>query len=239
MVLKELNIPEIGPVEFIRSSGYRSIRITVQPFSPVSVSVPANCDIVTAEKFLATKINWLKKVIAKKNLQESKLTIFTNETQFHTKEHTLIISSENRKNINISVKNGFIKILYPSGVDPRHPLVQQCARKGIEEAWRIEAQKHLPDRLIELSKTYNLPFRSVSVRNSKTRWGSCSPDNKITLSIHLIRLPQHLIDYVLVHELVHTIHKNHSNTYHAAFQKLIPEEKILSKELRKYNINIY
>ena len=73
------------------------------------------------------------------------------------------------------------------------------------------ARKMLIDRLIKISKKTGLSFNKVSIRNQKTRWGSCSFANNISLNIKLINLPEKLIDYVIYHELVHTVEKNHSS----------------------------
>lgn len=236
---KKINIEGVGVVEFVSSRNARSISIQVKPFAPVKVVIPHYSSLSDAERFLKTKLDWLRKTVAKKNKAEREFTVFDTSTEFTTVDHKLVILPEERKNINILVKNGIIQIKYPIHVDVKHPLVQQCIRKGIEEAWRIEANKYLPVRTHELAKKFGLKFKSISVRNSKTRWGSCSVKNNITLSIHCIRLPQQLIDYVILHELVHTIHKDHSDKYHRELERVLPGEKELSKEIGKYHIKIY
>ena len=87
--------------------------------------------------------------------------------------------------------------------------VQNEIRRAIERAWRKEAKEYLPKRVSDLANIHKFEFNKVSVKNSKTRWGSCSFDNSINLSLHLMRLPDHLVDYVILHELVHTKIKNH------------------------------
>lgn len=232
-------IEGVGEVEFVRSRNARSISIQVRPFAPVKVVIPHYSSLADAERFLRTKLDWLRKTVAKKNKAERGFTVFDNTTEFSTVEHKLVLLPEERKNINILVKNGIIQIKYPAQVNAKHPLVQQCIRKGIEEAWRIEAGKYLPERTHELAKQFGYKIKSVSVRNSKTRWGSCSVKNDIALSIHCIRLPQRLIDYVILHELVHTIHKDHSDNYHRELERILPGEKELSKEIGKLHIKIY
>ncbi|MBI5218447.1 MAG: DUF45 domain-containing protein [Bacteroidia bacterium] len=239
MLIKKINISEIGEVEFVKSHKARNISIWIKPFLPVRVTVPRGVEYAEAEKFFLKKIHWLKHAIQKTKKTESRYTIFDNTTQFKTLEHILQLNPEARKNINIFVSGGIIKISYPDHADVKHPLIQRCIRKGIEEAWRIEANKYLPVRAEELAKKFGFTIKAVSVRNSKTRWGSCSIDNNITLSIHLIRLPQHLIDYVILHEMVHTVHKNHGPKYHETLSRILPNEKQLSRALTKYNINVY
>ena len=73
-----------------------------------------------------------------------------------------------------------------------------------------ESSTFIKNRLYELSRKYGLHFKKVTIRNQKTRWGTCSQKNNINLNINLIQIPQDLMDYVIVHELVHTVVKNHS-----------------------------
>jgi predicted metal-dependent hydrolase len=110
---------------------------------------------------------------------------------------------------------------------------------GIEAAWRKEAKKYLPLRLTEFARLYGFDFRKVSIKNNKSRWGSCSKRNNINLNLHLIRLPRHLSDYVLLHELVHTMHKNHSKKFWQQLDTLTGNARILDRELKHFRIEIY
>ena len=91
-------------------------------------------------------------------------------------------------------------------------------------------------RLNELALKHKLFFNRVTFRNQTTRWGSCSLKNHISLNLKLIMLPDHLIDYVLLHELVHTKIKNHGPNFWLALDKLTGNAKALDKELKGYRI---
>ena len=96
-----------------------------------------------------------------------------------------------------------------------------------------EAYSYIPARITELSEKNNLPFASLRLSTARTRWGSCSFDNRISISIYTMLLPENLIDFILLHELTHTIHKNHQAGFHAKLNELTGgKEKELSKELR-------
>ena len=78
-------------------------------------------------------------------------------------------------------------------------------------------------------------FPVWKVRATRSRWGSCSSRNDISLSIFLVRLPLPLIEYVIVHELCHTCHKDHSARFHALADTLLGgREKELAREIRRY-----
>jgi hypothetical protein len=95
----------------------------------------------------------------------------------------------------------------------------------------------LISRLEELAKIHNFKYARVSIRNQKTKWGSCSAKNNISLNINLVRLPDQLRDYVILHELVHTRYKNHSKKFWTELDKFVGGgAKELSKKLRKYRL---
>jgi len=96
------------------------------------------------------------------------------------------------------------------------------------------AKKILIERLNKISIDTGLLYNKVSIKNQKTRWGSCSSLNNINLNINLINLPLRLIDYVIFHELVHTIEKNHSRKFWNLLNKYLPEAQNLNKELNNY-----
>jgi len=99
---------------------------------------------------------------------------------------------------------------------------------------RGKAKKYLVDRLDELSRQHGFKYHKVFVKNQKTRWGSCSDKNNINLNVNLVRLPDPLVDYVLLHELVHTKIKNHGNRFWDELAKFVEDAKDLDKELKRY-----
>ena len=108
-----------------------------------------------------------------------------------------------------------------------------------ERAWRKEAKEYLPKRVEELASKNKFDYKKVAVKNSKTRWGSCSFDNSINLSLHLMRLPDHLVDYVILHELVHTKIKNHSRDFWQLLDIVSGNAKKLDREVKDCRIQIY
>ena len=100
-----------------------------------------------------------------------------------------------------------------------------------------EAIDTLISQLEELARIHKFQYARASIRNQKTKWGSCSAKNNISLNINLVRLPDQLRDYVILHELVHTRIKNHSKKFWAELDKYVAgSAKDLSKKLRKYHL---
>ena len=109
--------------------------------------------------------------------------------------------------------------------------IQQNQCKHINKEY---ATNHLLTRLDELARIHGLMYNRVAIRNQKTRWGSCSEKNNINLNIQLINLPKQLIDYVILHELVHTLVKNHSVLFWDTLEKFVEYPRNLDKQLKTY-----
>jgi len=96
------------------------------------------------------------------------------------------------------------------------------------------ARSILLPRLAELAGRHGFRYAKVSLRRQKTLWASCSSQNNISLNIALATLPQELIDYVLLHELVHTKIKNHSKKFWRELDKYLPNAKHQDRKLRQF-----
>jgi predicted metal-dependent hydrolase len=97
-----------------------------------------------------------------------------------------------------------------------------------------ETRKILVKKTVDLARLHGFNFNKVTIRNQKTRWGSCSDKNNVSLNIKLIRLPDKLCDYVILHELLHTRIKNHGKTFWRELDKIVNDAKALRTQLRDY-----
>lgn len=104
------------------------------------------------------------------------------------------------------------------------------------ERMRREAKAQLPRRVAELAHLYGFDYAGLTIRDSKTRWGSCSGRNTISLSLYLMQVPEHLQDYVILHELCHTVHHDHSPRFWALMDTVTDgRAHALRAELRRYH----
>jgi len=117
-------------------------------------------------------------------------------------------------------------------------LRQNYPRQNLLPVNKKEAKTILTDRINLLAQKYKFSYNRLYIRNQKTRWGSCSAKNNISLNGNLISLPQKLQDYVILHELVHTEHKNHSKKFWAEMDRLVGDGKMLRKEIREYRLEV-
>jgi predicted metal-dependent hydrolase len=99
---------------------------------------------------------------------------------------------------------------------------------------KVKAKRLLTGRLKKLAVKHGFIYNRVSIRNQRTRWGSCSSRNNISLNIKLVRLPDEMIDYIVLHELVHTIHKDHGPNFWAEMDKLVGNGRQMRFRLKNY-----
>ncbi len=165
----------------------------------------------------------------------------------------LFVKSKKAKRISISIKPpDYIRVAIPTFVSIDKAIQFTLTKKrwikrtidkllnrykkqiNIHSLDTNKGKIYLINRLEQLSKKYNLKYNKVTIRNQKTRWGSCSKHNNISLNIQLLILPDRLIDYVILHELVHTIVKNHSFKFWDTLSKYEPNAKSMDFELKQY-----
>jgi predicted metal-dependent hydrolase len=108
--------------------------------------------------------------------------------------------------------------------------------KNHEPINTADARKKIISRINEFSRKHNIPFNKVFIRNQKTRWGSCSAKKNISLNIKIARLPDNLMDYIILHELVHIRHHNHSKSYWLELCRIDGNARILDKQLDQYRL---
>lgn len=103
-----------------------------------------------------------------------------------------------------------------------------------DDRYKKMAHEYLPSRVEYFSKLMGLEFNTLRLRKMKSRWGSCSSSKNITLNTQLMQVNKELIDYVIVHELSHLVHMNHSKAFHTHVAKFLPNHKQLRAKLKQF-----
>ena len=226
-------------INFRKSLKAKNISIRIKPFEGVLVTVPRFLSFKIANDFVESKMNWIQKNLLKIQSQEQLQTNFKIGSVFHTKFHSFFIDSTSEIKNTFLKENKFIKIYISEKKEVQSIESQDYIRNIIEQILRIEAKSYLPKRVDELAKKHNFTYQKLAIKNTKTRWGSCSFKNNINLSLHLMRLREELIDYVILHELVHTKVKNHSREFWTNLGIHCPKSKSLDEELKKYSLRFF
>ena len=94
------------------------------------------------------------------------------------------------------------------------------------------AEKLVAEKIRHFNQFYSFDFQKISIRNQKTRWGSCSKSGNLNFNYKIVFLPEKLADYIIVNELCHLGEFNHSPKFWNLVAKTIPEHKKIRKEIR-------
>lgn len=231
---KIYSLPIAGDIVICKHSQSKKLSIKLKPNSIPKVIIPTLMTYDMGFSFACEKEAWILE--HQKKLSENiKPKILINETNgFKTRFHEITIGKHSKKSIQ-NINNGnAITLLFPEEEDINTAENQTRIKKFILNILRVEAKKYLPKRTQFFAEKYSFTYNQIFIKNQKSRWGSCSGNNNINLNLHLMRLPEHLSDFIILHELCHTVHKNHSPKFHELLNTLTGNEKELNKELRKY-----
>jgi len=235
---KKIRLDGLGEITLKKDSRFKRLSLRMAPNKGIWINVPTLLDWQTAIDFAHAHKDWIVKNRFRILAKERQNIFFDSDTVFKTKYHELKMNPGKESGIRASVKKGMIEINYPENFNLKTEGFQDFIKKMIIETLRKEAKHVLPKRLDELAQRFGFKFNKVSVRNASTRWGSCSGDDNISLNLHLMRLPEHLIDMVLLHELCHTIEKNHSKSFWDLLDKVCDDVPAKRKEMKGYTTHI-
>ena len=177
-------------------------------------------------------LNWdIEKKMEKK--------LFTPLTEFSTFSFSLrLVESESTNNYYLKLKEGILSISCPASTDYQDERVQQTIRDLIEKTFRYEAKRLFPQKVKVLAQRHGFTVSDVKINKSRTRWGSCTSRKSINLSYYCMLLPEYLVDFVILHELCHTIEMNHGERFWQLLDKVSDgKAKVFTKELKKFKTN--
>ena len=110
--------------------------------------------------------------------------------------------------------------------------MQRC----YDRFYKRRAEDYIPERLEHFERASGREASSLRLRKMRSRWGSCSSRGAITINTAVMQLPEALIDYIIVHELSHLKHMNHSRAFYAEVSRILPEYRSLEKAIKTYRL---
>jgi predicted metal-dependent hydrolase len=232
-----LSDAELGTIEFVRNERSKHIRVRILS-AGLKVTLPPRATQDDALKFinsirakLIQKQEKLEKGLEKRNI------LIDENSRLQTLTFVVEAKPVARKNIYFSLKSSALTIEFPLGTNCNDTLTQQYFWNGISHFMRKEAKRLLPDRTKQLAQKFGFTYSTVKIQSSKSRWGSCSQSQSINLSLYLMLLPVHLVDYVILHELCHTKEMNHGHNFWRWMDRVTDgKSKEMQKELKNYHM---
>jgi predicted metal-dependent hydrolase len=238
---KLIYIESIGAVTISKSRQSVRFKITIRPDGAVRVTIPWIATFRSGESFLTDHLRWIfqtKEKLAKKR-ETPKLIQPGHLFSTRNYHYHVGLADIPRFKIRYSEKEKIVTFEFPLNQSIESDESQNALKLAIENVLRFDAKRFLPARISELAKSLGYSYQKVTIKNNKTNWGSCSNRKNINLNLHLMRLNDRLIDYIIVHELVHTIIPNHGPDFKETMQRHFQDSAELEKELKKIRTGMY
>jgi predicted metal-dependent hydrolase len=219
-----LAVPPAGAaeaVEFVRTPRARRYILRIRPDGTLRVTVPRWGSKREAREFIARQRAWIEKE-RQRVLSEHAPREWRDGSEIWLKGERVRVSVTQHEE-GPAIEYGGRRIVAPAGV---------AVRTAIEWDLRRLARRELEPRLRELAALHGLTPGRVSIRNQRSRWGSCAKDGAIALNFRLVQMPDAIRDYVLIHELMHIRQQNHSRAFWCLVQAACPDYREAERWLR-------
>lgn len=211
----------------------KRMQLKVNHWGRVEVVVPRNVSIGHVAPFVRRHRKWLERALAQ--VQAARADPPAANPRLPDRVQLLSLGEEWEVGYRQGTRSGFRAT---AENNERRSLqidtVNGAAARILLQSWVHDyARQRLLPWLRQVSEECRLPYDRAGVRAQKTRWGSCSARGHISLNRHLLFLPPHLVRYIMIHELCHTVHLNHSRRYWALVGRLAPDFAACESELRR------
>jgi len=236
---KQITVPELGLVQISKKSNAKNLKIRIHPEKGVLVTIPMRTSFREGKKFVLKNIDWIKEKTQILNIKVDEAR-FNPDSIFITRASEIKFEVDARIDFKGKFKNDTLTFYYnPLKIDFDNLEIQDFIKKVILKILTKEARVYLNNRYKRLSEKHNLFASKISIGSAATRWGTCNTRNEIRLSCRLMLLPDHLIDYIILHEMCHIIHKNHGKDFHNLLNTFSEgKSSALNKELKQHSIHI-
>lgn len=228
MAVKKVSVPDLGTIHLYKRRGIKSLRLSITHEGEIRVSLPYWVPYAAGMEFAASKREWIR-------TQQIMPQPLRHGGRIGKAHRVAFVPEVGRTAIATRItSDGEIRIQHPAHLLPGDKAVQQAAQRASIRALKTQAKKLLPQRLATLASTHGFTYGDVSIKQLKSRWGSCNDQKDIALNCFLMQLPWHLIDYVLLHELLHTRIMAHGAVFWEELAEYVPNLKVIRKEIKAY-----
>ena len=211
----------MNPNKIIRSKR-KTLSLTINENAELIIRAPKRLSIEKIQDFINEKENWINR---KKRLIE-------NQIKDVTSNHNKLLYLGNLFPINVE-QNASKELFFTGEEFIANSIEPDSLSLAIKKWYKNKFREIALPRVAYFANKHNLMVNQVRIKNQKTMWGSCSSKNNINLNYLLLMAPMGVIDYVIVHELVHTIHRNHSTDFWDSVESIMPEFQEHKRWLKK------
>lgn len=221
----------IGSVEIqVTFKAIKNLHLSVHPpYGKVTIASPDFYDLEKVKIYAATKLGWIKREQAKirsQEREEPKLMISRESHQFLGKRYLLKVIAANRPKL--VLRQNTIELY----VVPNATLEQK--KRTLFNWYKKELEGKLVHLVYDYAKQMKLADINFGIRKMKTKWGSCNTEKRMLwFNIELAKKPIDCIEYIVVHELVHLLERNHNKNFIMLMDKFLPSWRVQKKILNE------
>ena len=209
----------------------KNVHLSVYPpTGRVHISAPLHMDLDTVRVFAISKLNWIKKQQSKFRSQEreSPRDYITRESHYFLGKRYLLKVIENDSSPKVVLKHETIELhLRPnSNLKKRQEIMDEWYRQRLKDI--------IPDIIARYEKALKVNVNESGIKKMRTKWGTCTREAKrIWLNLELAKKPEHCIEYIVVHEMVHLLERHHNDRFVAFMDKFLPQWRFFKEELNR------
>ncbi len=230
------------PYEIIKSDR-RTMALQVKKGGEVVVRIPKGLSFRSGHELVQKNKSWIYTHM--KGIQAS----LKKKEEFHWEDGAKVllwgksyilrvVSDYWRKSFRVSIREGELILAGPVEKQAG-PELEMVIKEVMKLFYRQEARKYLEKKTAGWAADMKIGYSRIAVRDQATRWGSCSTKGNLNFNWRLVLLPEGLADYVVVHELAHRIHMNHSRAFWGVVEGKLPDYRLRRKLLKSYEEEIY
>lgn len=226
MAYKQFSIDDQTSITIYKKRSSKSLRLSVDSGGNIKVTIPSWAPYASGLTFAKTRLDWIRQ-----QKQPAKTLV---HKQIVGKAHRLQFIPNDTEHVKTKIIGNEIRIYHPMSMSSSHIEVQNRAKSACIRALRLQSNQLLPQRIEKIASARGYTYRKVTTKMLKSRWGSCDHKGNIVLNLYLLQLPWELIDYVLIHELVHTKVMKHGPEFWSVMLQELPGLENLKLAIREY-----
>lgn len=214
------------PMALVRNPRARRYVLRLRPDGSARVTIPRGGSATEARRFAERNKAWLERELHRLSTRPTRPQEWLIGTEILFRgELVKVEAGVNGERGTIRFGSEVIQVTDPAA-DLRPALERHL--------WRLAA-KELPPRVLEYAALHQLPVRRITVRNQKSRWGSCSRRGTISLNWRLIQTPAFVQDYIAIHEIMHLREMNHSSRFWGEVERACPDSEKAERWLKQHS----
>lgn len=214
------------PLTLVSNRRARRYVLRLRPDGSARVTIPRGGSAIEARRFVRRNRQWLERQYRRMSARPTRPREWLIGTEILLRGEPVKIEARPEEEQGLIRFGGEVLAVANPGAD---------LRSAVEEhLWRLAA-KELPPRVLEFASLHQLPVRRITVRNQKSRWGSCSRKGTISLNWRLIQAPAFVRDYLVVHEIMHLKEMNHSSRFWSEVERACPDYETAEQWLKRHS----